>query len=190
MEAIADAFGFAAQMSRWEQAPTEQGLVAARLGMWEYLQHLRIDEMNAVLSEIPLAPGAVEGIAALHAAGIATIIMSLTHAPSVAYFADRLGVTAHFGTAPDGDGGFRHVFPTTKPTLLTEYAGSLGITPHQIAAVGDTPNDVPMLRSVRILIYVGTTPPHDFAPTWHLPAAPIDEIARLILTTDEADPPR
>lgn len=189
MEAIADAFGFAAQMARWEQARTDQDLIAVRQGLWEHLRHLQTEDMDSALAGIPLAPGTVEGLARLHTAGIATVIVSLTHAPSVAYFADRLGVTAHFGTAPDGDGGFRHVFPATKPTLLTEYAHSLGISPHQIAAVGDTPNDVPMLRAARISIYVGTTPPHDFTPTWHLPAAPIDEIARLILTCDETDPP-
>ena len=33
MEAIADAFGFAAQMSVWEQSRTEQELTAARLGI-------------------------------------------------------------------------------------------------------------------------------------------------------------
>ena len=40
MEAIADAFGFAAEMSVWEQARTEEELIAARLGIWGYLQHL------------------------------------------------------------------------------------------------------------------------------------------------------
>ncbi|MFI6236911.1 HAD family hydrolase [Micromonospora sp. NPDC050784] len=189
MEAIADAFGFAAQMSVWEQSRTEQDLIAARLGMWEYLQHLSIDDMDAVLADIPLAPGAIEGITALHTAGIATIIASLTHAPNVAYFAGRLGVNAHFGTAPDGNGGYRHVFPATKPILLAEYANALGVPPEQIAAVGDTPNDVPMLRAARISIYVGTTLPDDFTPTWHLPAAPIDEIARIILKHDEGDAP-
>jgi phosphoserine phosphatase len=184
MEAIADAFGFAAQMSVWEQARTEQELITARLGMWEHLQHLSTQDTDAVLADIPLAPGAIEGITTLRAAGIATIIASLTHAPHVAYFAGRLGVDAHFGTEPDGNGGFRHVFPATKPTLLAEYAHSLGVSPKQIAAVGDTPGDVPMLRTVGISIYVGTTLPYDFTPTWHLPAAPIDEITRIILKPD------
>lgn len=184
MEAVAGAFGFAAQMSVWEQSRTEQDLIAARLGMWEYLQHLSAEDMDAVLADIPLAPGAVEGITALRTAGIATIIVSLTHAPNVAYFAGRLGVDAHFGTEPDGNGGYRHVFPASKPTLLAEYANALGISPEQIAAVGDTPNDVPMLRAARISIYVGTTLPGGFTPTWHLPAAPIDEIAHIILKPD------
>jgi HAD superfamily phosphoserine phosphatase-like hydrolase len=186
LEAIADAFGFAAQTSVWEQARTEQQIIAARIGMWEYLQHLSSEEMDAVLATIPLAPGAIDGITALRAAGVATIIVSLAHAANVAYFAGRLGVDAHFGTEPDGNGGYRHVFPATKPTLLAEYANTLDVCPEQIAAVGDTPNDVPMLRAARISIYVGPTLPDDFTPTWHLPAASIDEIARVILTSDGA----
>ncbi|MEV4629870.1 HAD-IB family phosphatase [Micromonospora sp. NPDC049523] len=181
MEAIADVFGFAAQMSVWEQSRTEQELIAARLGMWEYLKHLSLGDMEAALAGIPLAPGAIEGITALRTAGIATVIVSLAHAPNVAYFAGRLGVDAHFGSEPDGNGGYRHVFPATKPTLLAEYASALDIPAEQIAAVGDTPNDVPMLRAARISIYVGTTLPDDFTPTWHLPAASIDEISRIIL---------
>jgi hypothetical protein len=55
--------------------------------------------------------------------------------------------------------------------------------------VGDTPNDVPMLRTARISIYVGTTLPDDFTPTWHLPGAPIDEIARIILKPDGENAP-
>jgi phosphoserine phosphatase len=181
LEAIADAYGFAAQTSVWEQARTEQEIMAARLGMWPYLQRLSTEDMDAALADIPLAPGAVEGITALRAAGIATVIVSLAYARNVAYFAGRLGVDAHFGTEPDGDGRYRHVFPATKPALLAEYANALGVSPEQIAAVGDTPNDVPMLRAARISIYVGTTLPDGFTPTWHCPAARIDEVARVIL---------
>jgi phosphoserine phosphatase len=185
MEAIADAFGFAAQMSVWERSRTEQELIAARLGMWEYLQHLDNDDMDAVLAGIPLAPGAIEGITALREAGVATVIASLAHAANVAYFAGRLGIDAHFGTEPDGAGGYRHVFPATKPTLIAAYADALDVSPEQIAAVGDTPNDVPMLRAASISIYVGATLPDGFTPTWHLPAAPIDEIARILLIPEE-----
>ncbi|GAA1835470.1 hypothetical protein GCM10009682_62050 [Luedemannella flava] len=181
LEALVDAYGFAGQTPVWERARTEEEIVAARLGMWEYLRPLSTEDMNAVLAGIPLAPGAVEGVAALRAAGVATVLVSLAYADNVAYFARRLGVDAHFGTEPDGTGGYRHVFPATKPTLLAGYANALDLSPEQIAAVGDTPNDVPMLRAAGVSVYVGATLPDDFTPTWHLPAAPIDEIARIIL---------
>jgi len=181
MEAIGDALGFATQMAAWEQARTEQELTAARLGMWEHIKHHSSQDITAALARIPLAPGAADGIAALRAAGVRTIIVSLTLAECVAYFARRLGADAHIGTQPDGNGGFRHVFPATKPALLARHARTLGIPPQQVAAAGDSPGDIPMLRAARTSVYVGATLPDGFTPTWHLPQAPIDEIVRVIL---------
>jgi phosphoserine phosphatase len=187
MEAIAAALGFADQMAPWEQARTEQELTAARLGMWEHLKHCSSQDITAAIASIPLAPGAADGIAALRAAGIRTVIVSLTLAHCAAYFARRLGADAHIGTEPDGSGGFRHVFPATKPVLLAEHARALGIPQQQVAAAGDSPGDIPMLRAARTSIYVGATVPDGFTPTWHLPHAPIDEIARIILAPDSPD---
>ena len=189
MEAIAGALGFAGQMATWEQARTERELTAARLGMWEHLRHHSSQDITAAIAGIPLAPGAADGIAALRAVGIRTVIVSLTLAQCAAYFARRLGADAHIGTEPDGNGGFRHVFPATKPVLLAQHARAFGIPPQQIAAAGDSPGDIPMLRAVRTSIYVGTTMPGDFTPTWHLPQAPIDEIARIILAPGSPDAP-
>jgi phosphoserine phosphatase len=181
MEAIADALGFASQMATWEYARTEQELIAARLGMWEYLKHHTRQDITAAVAGIPLAPGAAEGIAALRAAGIRTAIVSLTLTDCAAYFTRRLGIDAHFGTEPDGNGGYQHVFPATRPVLLAQHARALGISPQQVAAVGDSPGDIPMLRAAGNSIYLGATLPSDFTPTWHLPHAPIDEIASRLV---------
>lgn len=187
MEAIAAAFGFADQMATWEQARTDQELTTARLGMWEHLKHHSCQDITAAIAGIPLAPGAADGIAALREAGIRTVIVSLTLAQCVAYFARRLGADAHIGTEPDGNGGFRHVFPATKPALLAQHARALGIPPQQTAAAGDSPGDIPMLRAARASIYVGAALPDGLTPTWHLPHAPIDEIARIILASGSPD---
>lgn len=184
MEAIAAEFGFADQMAAWEQAHTDQELITARLGMWEHIKHHSCQDITDAIAGIPLAPGAADGIAALREAGIRTVIVSLTLAQCVAYFARRIGADAHIGTEPDGKGGFRHVFPATKPALLARHARALGIPPRELAAAGDSLGDVPMLRAARTSIYVGVALPDGFTPTWHLPRAPIDEIARIILAPD------
>ncbi|MGP3918964.1 transposase [Nonomuraea sp. 10N515B] len=138
LEAIADAFGFAAQMSVWEQARTEQELTAARLGVWEYIQHLSTEDMDAALATIPLAPGAIEGVTALRTAGIGTIIVSLALSSNVAYFVGRLGVDAHFGTEPDGNGGYRHVLDACDTLELLakapDPASATKLTISQISA--------------------------------------------------------
>ena len=55
--------------------------------------------------------------------------------------ADALGFADQMATWEQArtNGGFRHVFPATKPTLLAQHARALGIPPHQVAAVGDSP---------------------------------------------------
>ena len=185
LEAIADALGFAAQMSLFERASSEEEIIAARHEIRERLRHADPSDIHAALSTISLAPGAVQGISALQERGISTVIVSLTFTVAVAYFAERLRIDAHIATDPDArGGGIRHVFASTKPALLAEHAKSLGIGAAHIAAVGDSPADVPMLRSVRASFYVGTGPPPGFAPTWHLPSAAIDQIARLIIERD------
>jgi HAD superfamily phosphoserine phosphatase-like hydrolase len=181
LEAVAGALGFAAQMALFERASSEEEIIAARHEIREHLKQADPSDVHAALSTISLAPGAVQGISALQECGISTIIVSLTFTVAVAYFAERLHVDAHIATDPDSPGGIRHVFASTKPALLAQHAKSLGIGAAHIAAVGDTPADLPMLRSARTSFYLGTVLPPGFAPTWHLPSAPIDQIARLII---------
>jgi len=45
-----------------------------------------------------------------------------------------------------------------------------------------------MLNAAGASIYVGDVLPSGLTPTWHLPAAPIDEIARLILDRTKEGP--
>ncbi|MFB9905784.1 HAD family hydrolase [Allokutzneria oryzae] len=173
LETAAEAFGFADRMPGWQRSRTEREIAAARVEAWHHLRGRNLTP----LSEIPLAPGAAEGIAALRAAGIRTVIVSLAFAAHAEYFARQLGVDAVIATEPDRD---RHVFSSTKPTLLLEHARSLGIPLERIAAVGDSPGDVPMLRACAASCYVGADVPEGFLPSRHLPGAAIDEVARVI----------
>jgi hypothetical protein len=78
----------------------------------------------------------------------------------------------------------------TAPIPLPDrHARALGIPAQQVAAAGDSPGDIPMLRAARTSVYVGTTLPDGFTPTWHQPRAPIDEIARVILAPASQDTP-
>lgn len=183
LEAAATAYGFVDRLPGWQRSRTEAETAAARVQAWRELTERSgagVDQGRA-LAAVSLAPGAVEGVAALHGAGISTVIVSLAFAPHVAHFARRLGVDSWIATEPGVDGPFRHVFSRTKPTLLAGYVHRLGLTPDQVAAVGDTPGDLPMLRSVGTSVYVGPEPLAGFTPTLHLPAAAIDQLARRLL---------
>ncbi len=181
LEAAVTRYGLADQLVHWRQARTDQERATTRVQAWRELVHRAGPDHTAALATIPLAPGATEGIAELRKAGLRTVIVSLAFAPHVAYFARRLGVDAWIATEPAEDGPFRHVFPTTKPLLLAEHAAALGLTTGQLAAVGDTPDDIPMLRSVGVSVYIGSGPTEGFTPTHWLRAGHLEQIARILL---------
>ncbi|MEV0129301.1 HAD-IB family phosphatase [Dactylosporangium sp. NPDC050688] len=183
LEATAARHGFAEQMAVWEQARGEAAIIEVRAAVWALLRDWPPERLAAPLAGIPLAPGAAEGITALRDAGLDVVIVSLAFAQHAAYFAAQLGVATVIATDVLTGGGFRHVFPSTKPTLLAAYAAEHGWTLEQVAAVGDSHGDVPMLRACGTSVFVGPALPDDLTPTLHLPAAPIDEVARRILAT-------
>lgn len=180
MQAVAAGCGFAEKVLEWERARTERDLVEMRTSMWQELSCFSMEEFSSALSTIPLAPGAKDGVAELHAAGIEVVIVSLTLSWWAQHFAGQLGVDTVIATEPDGDGGFRHVFPSSKPILLADYAHGLGIGLDQIAAVGDSTGDVPMLDACGLSVFVGAGLPDGHTPNHHLPGASIDEVANTI----------
>lgn len=69
----------------------------------------------------------------------------------------------------------------TKATGLAEVAASHGIAPAEVAAVGDMPNDVPMLRWAGISYAVANAHPAAIAAAGHvLPSNDADGVATLI----------
>ncbi|MEV4516740.1 HAD-IB family phosphatase [Dactylosporangium sp. NPDC049525] len=181
LEATAARHGFADRMAVWEQARGDDAIVEVRDAVWALLRGWPAERLAAPLADVPLASGAADGIAALRDAGLDVVIVSLAFAPHAAHFAARLGVDAVIATEILDGGGFRHVFPSTKPTLLAEHAAARGWSLADVAAVGDSHGDVPMLRACGTSVFVGADLPDGLTPTLHLPAAPIDEVARRIL---------
>ncbi|WP_433239901.1 HAD family hydrolase [Streptosporangium sp. CA-135522] len=185
LQAVCGAFGLTVEQAVLENAHSDDELARGRRLLWRRLKDRRPAEIADALARIPLAPGAATGIAALSAAGIRTVIVSLALAPNVAYFARRLGIDAYIATEPDDSDGFRHVFPATKPLLLAEHARGLGLDMADLAAVGDSSADLPMLCAAGTSLYVGRRLPDGFTPTWHLPDARIDDVAQAIINPPE-----
>ncbi|WP_344507055.1 HAD-IB family phosphatase [Dactylosporangium maewongense] len=188
LEATAARHGFAEQMAIWERARGDDAIIEIRDAVWALLSGWTPEQLTAPLADIPLAPGAAAGIAALHAAGIDVAIVSLGFAPHVTHFAEQLGVATVIATEILAGGGFRHVFPSSKPVLLEQYATSRGWSLADVAAVGDSHGDVPMLRACGMSVFVGPDLPDDLTPTAHLPGAAIDHLAALCLQANTTRP--
>lgn len=186
-EVLARRLGKLERMREMEGISDVQGLSAARSEMALWYRGTPAEELLKFLDDAQLAPGAREGCAMLNAAGIEFVLVSITWSFAVAYFSGLLGASCWLGTSLEPDGSIRHVWPNDKACWLTHLQRQRGLDREQVAAVGDTSVDVPMLCSVGLPIFVGSGLPATLPPsTLHLPRADIVQIARIILSQGAA----
>ncbi len=133
-----------------------------------------------------LAPGARKGVEILKAAGAKVALVSITWHFAVEWLAAELGADYAVGTALRPDGGIDHFWPEDKALWLTALLADLGLDPPTLAAVGDSPGDLPMLRLAGVGYYVGQNSPALPPHVKHWPAADIGAIAaELVAGIDE-----
>ena len=112
--------------------------------------------------------------------GIQTAIVSITWSFAVEWFARRFGADAWIGTGAQA-GEIQHFWPSDKPVWLARHANALGIELSEVAAIGDSHGDVPMLAAVGHPFFVGADLPPQIAHAVHAPYADLREIAQRIL---------
>lgn len=179
-EVFARRLGRLDRMRELEQLRDRDDVALAREEMAGWYREAARDELLELLPALPLAPGVSEGFALLRERGIEIAITSITWEFSVAWFAESLGVRHGHGTGLAADWSIDHVWPEDKPVLISALARSLGIAPSEIAAVGDTWGDTPLLLSAGRGYYVGA-PPIPLVPgALHFPDGDIGAICRHI----------
>ncbi|MCI4344647.1 MAG: HAD-IB family phosphatase [Thermoplasmata archaeon] len=124
---------------------------------WKHRPELTVDELETILAEVPLMPGAAKLIGALRARGIRTAIVSggldlLAHR-----VARELGIDMALanGLRVDEQGrltgeGIIRVPVHQKEEAMAQLQAQLGVTPAESAAVGNSEIDVGMFRRCRI----------------------------------------
>ncbi len=113
---------------------------AAEMASW-YLP-LGRERIESELSRLTPAPGADEGGRLLREAGVDFVIISVTWEFAVQHFAERFGASDYAATALDWTTGeFDDFDADHKGPWLEAKITSLGLSPDQVAAVGDSPND-------------------------------------------------
>ena len=183
-EAIARGIGRLERMREFEKLRYDQvqEVVAARQEMAEWYSAFSLDELRGHLAAIQLAPGAREGFSLLRDHGFKISIVSVTWAFAVEWLAEMLGADYSIGTGLSPDGRIDHFWPKDKATWLTGLAGRLGIDPQDVAAVGDSSGDAPMILSVGHRYWVGqTVPPELDGQVTHFPGGDIRLIAEHIV---------
>lgn len=139
-----------------------------------------IDRVCEHLTTVELAPGAHEAFALFRAAGVRTVIVSLTWSFAAEWYARLLGADAALGTAIRADGSVAHVLPADKGLWFKDLTERLGIEQHQTAAIGDSAGDLDLFAAAGRSVYVGDHLPPGCTAT-HAPRGDLAQIARALL---------
>jgi HAD superfamily phosphoserine phosphatase-like hydrolase len=178
-ESLSEPLGKLARMREIERLRDPAQIRAARQEMLTWYGE-PLTALCGKLTNIAIAPGAKEAFELLAQRGIPTAIVSITWSFAVEWFARRFGADAWIGTGVQS-GEIQHFWPGDKPVWLARHSNSLGIELSEVAAVGDSYGDVPMLAAVGRPFFVGADLPAEIAHAVHAPNADLREIARRIL---------
>lgn len=141
-------------------------------------------ELCGHLSRLTLAPGARAGFALLRRHRIETAIVTFTWDFAAAWLARDLGADHWLGTRLSADGRIEHVWAEDKARWVRDLVERRGLSPGEVAAVGDSWRDVPMLELAGRRFYVGPALPAGLDAV-HRPDGDIHEIARLVVGSAE-----
>ena len=183
-EAIAEGIGRIERMRELEHLGSNQieEIVAAREEMAEWYSGFTFSDLCEYLTAIPVAPGVEEGFALLRDHGFRIAIISLTWEFAVEWFANKLGADHSVGQGLSSDGLITHFWPQDKALWLTGLADKLDVDMKDVAAVGDSRGDIPMLLSVRHRYWVGqSTPPQLDRKVVHEPTGDMRLVAHRIV---------
>lgn len=180
-ETLAERLGRSERMRVFERAVGREPIRAARAEMSGWYGLPPAEELLATLDRATLAPSAMEGIAELHAHGIAVTIATLTWTFAAERIAARLGIDSVAGTVLGIDGAVDHFWADDKERWLRQRADEFRLPLARTAAIGDTASDLPMLRAAGLPFFVGSAPPEDLPPEAHHPEGDILRIARRFI---------
>ena len=174
-----------ARYLRHEVSDTE--FVARDLELWAAANGGPVDAatVNRALDRAEPLPGAAEAVAGLHAAGVATAIIS----GGIDYLAQKLA--AEWGMAeahanplfdsPVGLQGEIRVSGHAKAPVMRDVMARHGVSRDEVAAVGDTVIDLDLFALAGTSVAVNTSDGRVIeAATHHLPGETLDGVLELL----------
>jgi HAD superfamily phosphoserine phosphatase-like hydrolase len=180
-QVLAEPLGRLERMNALEQVSGRRAVQAARDEMALWYQGRPAEQLRSYLSAAQLAPGVNEGFGLLRRHGTEIALVSITWLFAVEWFAERLGAVAALGTGLSLDGQIGHVWAEDKARCVAELAQARGVDLRDVAGVGDSSGDLPMLKLVGLPIFVGRSVPAGVSRVIHLPDGDIAEVARRIV---------
>ena len=188
-EAIGRGIGRLERVREFEQLDFThmEAIAAAREEFTEWFRAFPIDELREHVVSMEAAPGVDEGFALLHEHGFQIALVSLTWKFAVEWCVERFEADYGVGTGLSPDGQITHFWPEDKATWVAGLARELGAEMRDVAAVGDSNGDVPMLLAVGHPYWVGATVPAELeGMVVHEPDGDIGVVAERIVRADFA----
>ena len=143
---------------------------------------MTIEDLREHVVSMRAAPGVDEGFALLREHGFRIAIVSLTWEFAVGWCAERFGGDYYVGTGLTRDGRITHFWPEDKATWVAGLARKLGVEMRDVAAVGDSKGDVPMLLAVGHPYWVAKAVPTELdGKVTHQPDGDIGVVAERIV---------
>lgn len=182
-EAIARPLGHLERTQEFENLNRVEDIKTAREEVASWYRPHSLSVLSAYVQSMQLAPGVRDGFGMLRRQGIKIAIVSITWEFAVEWWAKELGADFYVGTGLSQGGDISHFWPHDKPVWLAELVKRLGLSPSEVAAVGDSPSDMPMLEIVGHPFFVGHTKPEEVPAGFrHFPDGDICEIAETIIS--------
>ena len=185
-EAIARGIGRLDRVREMEQLSADQTaeITAAREESAGWYSAYTFEELLEHVTSMRVAPGVDEGFALLREHGFKIAVVSLSWEFAVEWFANRFGADYFVGTGLSPDGRITHFWPEDKALWLTELARKLDVDMKDVAAVGDSRGDIPMLLAVDHPYWVAkAVPPELDGKVVHEPHGDIRVVAESIVRT-------
>jgi HAD superfamily phosphoserine phosphatase-like hydrolase len=180
-EVLANHLGTSERMQQFEQLRHPEDIRQAREEMAQWYRAQPLTLLCSFLQGAHLAPGVREEIALLKQHDIHLALVSLTWEFAVAWFAQEWGIHSFVGTRLSEAGEISHFWPEDKARWLTQLTHHLQLNLKQVAAVGDSSGDLPMLHLAGSPIFVGKTLPEGLPPEAHDPDGNIYQIAQCLV---------
>jgi phosphoserine phosphatase len=168
-------------MQELETLTSREEIRVAREEMAKWYAPSTLAELCSYLTSIKLAPGVEEGFSMLRRHGIKIAIVSITWEFAVEWFAKQLGADHYVGTRLLPDHEIVHFWPSDKPIYLTRFISQLGLTRDEVAAVGNSSDDIDMLRAAGYRFFVGRKKPERLGALSHYPDGNILQVSEAIV---------
>lgn len=125
---------------------------------------LSLDAVERRLGRLPVIGGLRETLDALSAAGVPTVIATVTWTFAVRYYAERHGFAAYSGTVMRESQGrltgrvARYCSERQKRDFVRAFARRRGIAMSDVVAVGDARSDLPLFAAAGFAVALNASP--------------------------------